>query len=327
MHAGVHSKTGPLLAALAVALAACGGVGQSVASPSPNPQTISLTATSSLTAADIASLTSVFNDQPFSGGQKAPLFSKWVADDSFFFLQFDKLAATAATAVAYLGVGVRGTFCAETRPDKAAGSFTRFQRYQAPDWARGAGGKAGDQGYWLSFVAVDKLSVAGRTVPLGIDYAYPATTPPPCGSTSGTPTFSPAGAGKLTSDSIAKVFSIFNEQPLQGGQVPPRTFKTLNVKVLAFVQFDKNAARDATSLHYFGIWEKSTYCQSTQPSADFTHFHRLVAPSYALGHAGPPGSDGFWGTWIAAEEFQSQGRDITPGVDRQFSPTPPPTSC
>ncbi|HKA51658.1 MAG TPA: hypothetical protein VKK19_18920, partial [Candidatus Dormibacteraeota bacterium] len=199
MHGGVRSKTGPLLAAIAAALAACGGVGQSAASPPPKPQAITLGATSSLTAADIASLTSTFNDQPFTGGQKAPLFSKWVADDSFFFLQFDQPVATAARAVAYLGIGVKGTFCAETRPDKAGGSFTRFQRYQAPDWVRGAGGKAGDQGYWLSFLAVDKLSVAGRAVPLGIDYAYPTSTPPNCGSTAATPAFSPAGAGKLTS--------------------------------------------------------------------------------------------------------------------------------
>ena len=327
MCGGVRSKFGPLLAALAAALAACGSVGQSAVSPPPKPQPITLGATSLLTAADIGSLTSTFNDQPFTGGQKAPIFTKWVGDDSFLFLEFDQPASTAAKALAYLGIGLKGAFCAETRPDKADGSFTRFQRYQAPDWAKGAGGQAGDQGYWLSFLAVDRLSVAGRAVPLGIDYAYPAATPPTCGSTAATPTFSPAGAGKLTTDAIGRIFAIFNEQPLQGGQVPPRTFKTLNDKVLAFVQFDKNAARDATTLHYFGIWQKSTYCKSTQPSADFTHFHRLVAPSYALGHAGPPGSDGFWGTWVAAQGFQSQGRDIAPGVDRQFSPTPPPTSC
>jgi len=29
----------------------------------------------------------------------------------------------------------------------------------------------------------------------------------------------------------------------------------------------------------------------------------------------------------AAEQFESQGRAVTPGVDREFSPTPPPSSC
>lgn len=326
MNRGVR-KTGPLLAGLAAALAACGGAGQSAASATAHPPAdITVTGTSSLTASDISSLASAFNDQPFIGGQKSPLFSRWIGDDSFVFLQFDKAAATAAKALAYLGVGIKGTFCAETRPDKAGGSFTRFQRYQAPDWTRGAGGRAGDQGYWLSFLAADRLTVDGRSVPLGIDYQYPAPTPPSC-ATSQAASFSPAGAGKVSSDAISKIFAIFNEQPLQGGQVAPRAFKTANDKVMAFVQFDKNTAKDATTLHYFGIWQKSTYCKSTQPSADFTHFHRLVAPSYSLGHAGPPNSEGFWGIWIAAQQFQSQGRDIPPGVDRQFSPTAPPTSC
>jgi hypothetical protein len=76
-----------------------------------------------------------------------------------------------------------------------------------------------------------------------------------------------------------------------------------------------------------GIFKKSTFCQSTQPTRDFTHFHDLVAPAYAQGHGGAPKTVGFWGIWLATQPFESQGRQVSPGVDRMFSPTPPPSSC
>lgn len=315
-----------LIVAVAAAVSACGGVGQSQGTVSPSPTTIRTTATSTLTGADIAAMAAAFPDQPFSGGQKVPLVARWVTESSFIFLQFDSPTAAAAKALAYIGVGVKGTFCSETRPDRD-GSFTRFQRYEATDWARGAGGKAGDQGYWMSFVALDKLNVTGRAVPLGVDYQYPSPKPPDCGSASSAPTFNPAAAGKLAPEAIAKLFSVFTDQPLQGGQVAPRIFKSVSNNALIFLQFDKNSSTEAKELRYLGLWTSSTFCSSTQPSRDFTHFHRLIAPSYPLGHGGPPGTAGFWGTWVAAQQFESQGRTVTPGVDREFSPTPPPSSC
>jgi hypothetical protein len=98
-----------------------------------------LSAVSTLSTIDIGALADAFSDHPFSGGQTAPLFAKWASDDTFVFLQFDKPLASAAKALAHLGVGVKGTFCAETRPDRAGASFTRFQRYQAAEWTRGGG--------------------------------------------------------------------------------------------------------------------------------------------------------------------------------------------
>ena len=62
MRGGVRSKIAPLLVALTAAIAACGGLGQSAASPPPKPQAITLGATSSLTATDITTLTCTFND-------------------------------------------------------------------------------------------------------------------------------------------------------------------------------------------------------------------------------------------------------------------------
>jgi hypothetical protein len=271
-------------------------------------------------------MAAAFPDTPFTGGQEAPFVARWTSDATFVLIQFDRPRVADATGVAYLGVGEKGTFCSESQPDRAAGGFPVFHRAAARNWSAGFGGNPGDEGYWLSFLAVDRLRAGGRSVSPGIDYGMPGPKPPTCGSPRAA-SFATAGPGKMTPDGISGMFAVFNENPLQGGQVPPRMYRAVNDRVLAFVQFDHNSADKATELRYIGIAERSTFCASTQPSRDFTHFHDLVAPTYAQGHGGAPATVGFWGTWVAAETFESQGRQVLPGVDREFSPTPPPSSC
>lgn len=313
-----------LLVAGFVAVSACGGAAQTTTPTSAAAPAIKLTATPALSKNDLGTLAAAFPDAPFSGGQVAPFVVTMVTDSTFVFVQFDKPKVNDATGVAYLGLGVKGTFCSETQPDRTDGSFPVFRQASAPSWASGLGGKPGAAGYWLSYVAADKLTVGTRTVDIGIDYQMPGKPAPPCGSASQAPTTTTTS---LTASAISTLFSVFPENPLQGGQMPPRTYRTLNDQVLGFLQFDKNSAGHAKELRYFGIFKKSTFCKSTQRSPDFTHFHDLVAPSYGQGHGGPPNTVGFWGTWIAAESFEAQGRAVTPGVDRKFSPTPPPNSC
>ncbi len=316
-----------LRSGLAILLIACGGPASQAPPAATQPSPLQTTAISTLTKSDVRALAAAFNDQPFQGGQVTPLLAKWVGDDTFVFLQFDKPQPQDATVLLYMGVGRKGVFCAEAQPDKSGGSFRAFHQWTAPDFEKGVGGNAGAQGYWMSYLAADQFTLAGRSVKLGVDYGIPSgPAAPSCGS-SAAPSFNPPGAGKIAGDAIQKMSSIFSDQPLTGGQIAPRSFKQVNDQVLAFVQFDKPTPKDASALLYIGIWKKSTYCKSTQPNADFTHFHRTAAPTYGQGHAGPPGIEGFWGIWVAATPFESQGRQITPGVDRQFSPTPPPSSC
>ncbi len=313
-----------LILAAAITFAACGGSQQSSAPAPSSPPVIKLTAAPALSKGDLATLAAAFPDTPFSGGQVAPFVTKTITDSTFIFVQFDRPKVVDATGVAYLGVGVRGTFCSQSQPDQSGGSFPVFRQASAPTWDSGLGGKAGVSGYWLSYVAVDKLTVGARPVDVGVDYKMPGTTATSCSSATPVPT---TATSALTSSALASLFSVFPENPLQGGQVPPRTYRTFNDQVLGFLQFDHNSAAQAKELRYFGIFKKSIFCQSTQPTRDFTHFHDLVASSYAKGHGGAPSTVGFWGIWVAAEPFEVQGRQISPGVDRKFSPTPPPSSC
>lgn len=81
----------------------------------------------------------------------------------------------------------------------------------------------------------------------------------------------------------------------------------------------------ATAIRYIGIGVKGVFCAETQPDRAFTHFHMYEAAEYAEGYDRQPGDQGYWLMSVATETFDTRdGRHVTPGVDRQFSPTPPP---
>jgi plastocyanin len=138
------------------------------------------------------------------------------------------------------------------------------------------------------------------------------------------PTFTPDGAHRLDPEEVVELAALFDDPTLTGGQVPPRLGKWVNAATFVFVQLDDLAA--PTAVRYVGVGTIGTFCAETQPSTDFTHYHRFHAPEYREGHAGEPGEeDGFWLLWLAADTFEARdGRQIVPGVDRAFSPTPPP---
>jgi plastocyanin len=284
--------------------------------PTPEPTGIYLT------PEEIAAFGAEFSDNPLIGGQVAPRLSKWVTDNVFLFLQFNNADPAQATRLPYIGIGVKGVFCAEDQPDR---SFTHFHRYDAPAYAEGHGGDPGAEGYWLTWAAVDTFETRdGRQVTPGIDYEFSPTPPPSCGADVPEPAFTPEGAHRLGPDEVATLASLFNDPTLTGGQVPPRLGKWVNEDNFIFVQLDDLAA--PTAVRYFGVGSVGRFCAEAQPSTDFTHYHRFHAPEYREGHAGDADEeDGFWLLWIAADTFEARdGRQIVPGVDREFSPTPPP---
>ncbi len=274
------------------------------------------------TPEEIAVFAAEFSDNPLIGGQIAPRLSQWVTDDVFLFLQFDNANPAEATRLLDIGIGVKGVFCAGDQPDR---SFTHFHRYDAPEYREGHGGDPGAEGYWLTWAAVDTFEARdGRRVTPGIDYEFSPTPPPSCGTDVSEPTFMPEGAHRLNTEEIATLAALFDDPTLTGGQVPPRLGKWVNERNFIFVQLDDLDA--PTAVRYFGVGSVGSFCAEMQPSTDFTHYHRFHAPEYREGHAGEPGEeDGFWLLWIAADTFESRdGRQIVPGVDRAFSPTPPP---
>ncbi|MGD9893108.1 MAG: hypothetical protein AB7U18_17660, partial [Dehalococcoidia bacterium] len=274
-----------------------------------------------LSATDIAALAAQFTQNPLQGGQVAPRLYKPVTEDVSIFLQFDRPNPAEARSLRYVGISVKGVFCAETQPDKA---FTHFHRLTAPTYAEGHGGPPGTPGYWLMWVAADTFEAQGRRVSPGVDYDFSPTPPPSCGANVPAPNFEVPGFHITHDEWIMPLASLFNENPLIGGQIAPRLYKWVNEQVTIFLQFDRSNPSEASKLRYIGISVNGEFCKSKQPHTDFTHLHRPDATAYAEGHGGPPGTRGFWLLWVATDSFEAQGRNVTPGVDRAFSPTPPP---
>jgi hypothetical protein len=135
---------------------------------------------SPLTKDEISRLVSFFSEEPLAGGQKSPRFSKWVNDRTFAFVQFDNQNPAQATTLRLIGLGVKGVFCKENQPST---NFIHFHRLNAPEYALGHGGNAGDEGYWLLSVATDELEFGDRTLKPGALNAFPPTPPPSCPTT------------------------------------------------------------------------------------------------------------------------------------------------
>jgi plastocyanin len=277
-----------------------------------------------LTRDELAALVAQFDGEVLIGGQVAPRFSRWVNDEVFIFLQLDSSDLAEATELRYVGIGVKGVFCAETQPDP---SFTHFHKYEAPDYAMGHGSEPGDQGYWLTWASVAEFETRdGRRVVPGIDYEFSPTPPPTCGDAIPEVAFDPPGAEPLTKEEMGELAALFDSQILTGGQTAPRFHKWVNEDVSIFLQFDSSNLDEATTLRDIGITVPGEFCAENQPSADFPHFHQTSAPEYSMGHGSAPHQVGYWLLWVATDTYETRdGRQVSPGVDREFSPTPPPT--
>jgi hypothetical protein len=114
-----------------------------------------------ITTEDISEFVTVFDDQPFQGGQISPRIAKWVNEDVFLFVQFDKPSPSNATALNYIGIGKRGIFCESDRPSP---DFVHFHKWNATSYRERHGHEAGDEGYWLMWVATNDIDVQGRQV-------------------------------------------------------------------------------------------------------------------------------------------------------------------
>jgi hypothetical protein len=275
----------------------------------------------------VASLAALFNETPLDGGQVPPRRYKWVNNDVSIFVQLDRPNPADATTVRYIGLSVKGTFCAEAQPDRAKGSFTHYHRVTSPSYAQGHGGQPGEsRGYWLLWAATDSFEAGGRKIAPGIDYQFSPTPPPACGSNVPQPNFQGPGAHDLTKAEIKRLAGFFNDNPFRGGQTPPRFYRWVSADVLAFLQFDNPNPNKAKKLRYFGLATRGVYCSEKRPSPDFTSFQRLTAPTWAKGKSGKAGQGGFWHLALAVDNLTMPWGAVTPGVDRKFAVTPAP-SC
>jgi hypothetical protein len=243
------------------------------------------TGAASRPANHVAGIAALFSETPFEGGQVPPRLYKWVNDDVSIFVQLDRSNPAEATTARYIGIGVKGTFCAEAQPGGPNGGFTHYHRVSAPVYAQGHGGQPGEnRGYWLLWVATDTFeSFDRRKVTPGVDYQFSPTPPPTCGANVPQPNFQAPGAHDLTRAEIKRLARFFSDNPFRGDQTPTRFYRWLSADVLAFLEFDTPNPNKAKALRYFGIATRGAFCSDQRPSADFTSFQRLTAPTWKKG--------------------------------------------
>ena len=105
---------------------------------------------------------------------------KWLTTDSLLFLHFDEPNPEAADQPIYVGIGTRGQFRAEDRPESSPEldeeDFSHFHKWEAESWEGGHGAQSADQhGYWLVHHAVRPLEMPWGDVEVGVDREFMPT--------------------------------------------------------------------------------------------------------------------------------------------------------
>ncbi|MGQ0535651.1 MAG: hypothetical protein ACT4PT_06230 [Methanobacteriota archaeon] len=288
-----------------------------------------------LTATEIATLVTAFNDQPFMGGQGSPEHVwKWVTPTTFIGLHFNNAQPLSATKLLWIVIGQKGVFCRETQPGGNTSGFTHFHKATSANWDAGHGGQAGDQGYWLLHVGVDMFEAPAWSVKPGTDYSFMPTPAPACAANVPDVDVDAPGADALSAVEIAALRAAFNEQPFQGGQgSPAHVSRWVNEEAFVFLHFNNDDVTKATGLLWFGLGTRGEFCRAKQPHADFTHFHQWTSSSWDGGHGGKARDQGYWLQHNAVTEIPQGDMmagtgvpwgPVAVGVDRGFMPTPAP---
>ncbi len=279
-----------------------------------------------LSQEDIQALVEAFDDQPFQGGQGSPEHvNKWVTDDTFISLHFNNEDPAEADQLLWIVIGQKGVFCSEAQPGGSDGGFTHFHQWESDSWEGGHGGDAGDPGYWLVHLGVDEFSAPAWDVVPGVDYNFMPTDPPECGGDVPDVDFDPPGSGPLGDEDIERLNSLFDDEPLQGGQeTPEHVWKWVNEDVFIFLHYNHEDPSEASELNWYGLGVRGEFCESAQPHADFTHFHQWESDSWEGGHGGPARAQGYWLLHAGVHEFSAPAWEVEIGPDRNFMPTDAP---
>ncbi len=127
-----------------------------------------------------AGLVALFDDEPLRGGQEPwPSHAiKWLNEEVFMLTHWDAQDPSDADQLLWMGIGVRGDFCAADQPTT---DFTHHHVSHAATYDAGHGGQPGQPGYWLIHVAVrDFESPFGATGGPGVHHEFGPTPPPMC---------------------------------------------------------------------------------------------------------------------------------------------------
>ena len=295
----------------------------------------------SLSEDDIAALVDAFDDQPMNDAQHeiegeersyTPRHVwKWVSGENVIGLHFDEPNPEDATDLDYITIGQKGLFTEESQPDE---EFSHFHQHTADGWEAGHGGEPGDEGYWLTHIAVREIEYPFHEEPIDarVDYDF-MPTPPEEGSEGHDADWDApdGGEGDPTDEDRDELLEIFDDSWTTGQDdaphgTPAHVWKWVSEETVIFLHWDEPAVEDAENLIYFGLGVRGQFTEDDIPAGqddDFTHFHKHEADSWEAGHGAQDPEQ--WGTWLvhhATRDHEMPWGEVEVGVDREFMPTP-----
>jgi hypothetical protein len=214
-----------------------------------------------LSEEDIQALVAAFDDEPMSEGQQeiegedrtyTPRHVwKWVSDESLIGLHFDDPNPEEATALDYITIGQKGLFTEESQPDE---EFTHFHQHTADSWEGGHGGETGDEGYWLTHIAVREIEYPFHDEPIEpqVDYGF-MPTPPEEGSEGHDVDWDApdGGEGNLSADERDELIEIYDDewtnedQQEADGRTPSHVWKFATEDTVLFLHWDEPNPEEA----------------------------------------------------------------------------------
>jgi len=298
----------------------------------------------SLSDDGITALIEAFDDQPMNDDQHViegeirdhtpRHIWKWVSDETFIGLHFNEPNPEEATELDYILIGQKGQFTEESQPGE---EFSHFHQHTAEDWDAGHGGETGDEGYWLTHIAVRNINYPFHEDEIDPQVDYNFNPTPPEEGTEGDDTSWEApdgGEGDLSADDRDELLEIFDDGWTNDDQhdaphgTPAHVWKWVSEDTFMFLHWDDPAVEEADNLIYFGIGERGQFQSDDIPAGqddDFTHFHLHEAESWEAGHGGADADQ--WGAWLvhhAVRPLEMDWGDVEVGVDRDFMITEPP---
>ncbi|MXV61978.1 hypothetical protein GS429_07885 [Natronorubrum sp. JWXQ-INN-674] len=293
----------------------------------------------SLSEDDIQALVAAFDDEPMNDAQQeANSYTprhvwKWVSDENFIGLHFNEPNPEEATELDYITIGQKGLFTEESQPSE---EFTHFHQHTADGWEDGHGGETGDEGYWLTHIAVREIEYPFHDEPIEpqVDYGFMPTPPEEGSEGHETDWETPdGGEGDLSAEDRDVLIEAFDDSWTEGQDdaphgTPAHVWKWVSEETFLFLHFDDPAVEEAENLIYFGMGKRGQFTSDDIPAGqadEFTHFHKHEADSWDAGHGGQDAEQ--WGAWLvhhATRDHEMPWGDVEVGVDREFMPTEAP---
>ncbi len=213
----------------------------------------------------------------------------------------------------YVGIAKRGRFFAEEKPANPA--YTHFHKLFADSPAAGHGGSPGEDGYWLTHVAVQDLERPWGSVEPGVDFNFMPTEPP---AQFDSTTLNEYNVGSVTDWKWTQDWPV--DPPL-----PDHLWIDIGGGRGLFLHYDRPITEDGAELIYVGDAIRGRFTTKSQPEVPgFVHFHQLKSESPEGGHGGAPGAEGYWLRHISVRKMEMPWGEVVPGVDFNFMITPAP---